>query len=111
MSKWYGVVGFADNVEVEPGFYEDTIIEKPYYGDVTSSRWKRQSSGDINDNIAISNQISIVADPYAVKHCSKMVYATYMDTKWKITDVEPQYPRLILSIGGVWNGNTSTVTE
>ena len=111
MSKWYGVVGFADNVEVEPGFYEDTIIEKPYYGDVTSNRWKRQSSGDINDNITISNQISIVADPYAVKHCSKMVYVTYMDTKWKITDVEPQYPRLILSIGGVWNGNTPTVTE
>lgn len=111
MSKWYGVVGFADNVEVEPGFYEDTIIEKPYYGDVTSNRWKRQSSGDINDNITISNQISIVADPYAVKHCSKMVYVTYMDTKWKVTDVEPQYPRLILSIGGVWNGNTPTVTE
>lgn len=105
MAKWCGEIGFTYTGEVEPGVWVDNeIIERTYYGDITSNRWKRQNSGEVNDDINISNQISIVADPYARDHCSSMTYIEFMNEKWKITDVEVQYPRLILSIGGVWNG-------
>lgn len=105
MAKWCGKIGFTYTGEVEPGVWVDNeIIERTYYGDVTSNRWKRQNSGEVNDDINISNQISIVADPYARDHCSSMTYVEFMNEKWKVTDVEVQYPRLILSIGGVWNG-------
>lgn len=104
MAKWYGIIGFADNVEVEPGLWEDSIVEKSYYGDLIRNTRKLQNSGEINDNISISNQISILADPYANENFFKMRYAKFMGAEWKITDVEVQYPRLILSLGGVWNG-------
>ena len=111
MAKWYGVIGYADNVEVEPGVWEDTIVEKPYYGDLIRNIRKLQSSGEINDDINLSNEISIVADPYANKNFYKMRYAEFKGAKWKVTDVEVQYPRLILSLGGLWNGNQTGITE
>lgn len=104
MAKWYGNIGFAGTSEVEPGIWAEGITERPYYGDVVSNRWKRQSSGEVNDDIKISNSISIVADPYAVSHCSTIAYVEFSGAKWKVTDIEVQYPRLILTIGGVWNG-------
>ena len=105
MSKWYGQVGFAESSEYEAGAWENTIIEREYYGDVVTTRWKHENSGNPVDNINLSNQISIVSDPYATEHCSSIVYVTYMGTKWKVSDVEIQFPRLLLTIGGVYNGN------
>lgn len=107
MSKWFGKIGYAVTGETEPGVWEDTIIEKDYYGDLISDRRKRQSSGNVNDNINLANVISIIADPFAIENCSHMAYAEIMGAKWKITDVEVQYPKLILTIGGVYNGNTA----
>lgn len=104
MGKWFGKIGYADMKEVEPGIYEPTITEVSYRGDVLSSRWKRQTSGDVNDDINVANVISIVADPFAFKNCSKMVYIEYLDAKWKISDVEVQSPRLMIIMGGVYNG-------
>ena len=103
MNKWYGNIGFAETVETEPGLWEPRVIERPYFGDIMENRWKRQPTENVNDDINLSNKISIVADPYAMNHCSTMVYAEYMGAKWKISDVEVQYPRLILNMGGVWN--------
>lgn len=105
MAKWYGAIGFADSVEEEPGIHNDVIVERSYFGDMTRINRSLQSSGGINDDINISNQISIVADPYAVQNIYKMRYVEYMSVKWKITNVEVQHPRLILSIGGIWNEN------
>lgn len=104
MAKWYGKIGYSETVETEPGIWEEQITERNYYGDVTSNRWKRQNSGEVNDNINLANVISIVADPYANMNCSKMIYVEYMGAKWKISDVEVQYPRLILTVGGVYSG-------
>ena len=105
MAKWYGKIGYADNVEVEPGVWEDSIVEHSYYGDLNRNTRSLQNSGGINDNINLSNEISIVADPYASENFYKIRYVEFAGTKWKITNVEVKYPRLILSIGGVWNGN------
>ena len=105
MAKWYGKVGYAVNAETEPGIWEEQITEIPYYGDVKNDRFKRQqSSNQVNDNIVISNVISIVADPFAYQNCSNIAYAEYLGTKWKVTDIDPQFPRLLLTLGGVYNG-------
>lgn len=104
MAKWFGKIGFALTEETEPGLYEPKIVEQSYYGDITSDMRRRQNSGGVNDDINLSNNISIVADPFAVQNCSYMAYAEVMGNKWKITDINVQYPRLILTIGGVYNG-------
>lgn len=107
MSKWFDKIGYAVTGETEPGVWEDTIVVRDYYGDLTSDRRKRQSSGNVNDDINLANVISIIADPFAIENCSHMAYAEIMGAKWKITEVEVQYPRLILTIGGVYNENTA----
>lgn len=104
MAKYYGNIGFTETVETEPGIWEEQIKEYPYYGDLVSNTSRHQSSGGVNDDINISNNISIVADPYANENFHHMQYAEYMGTKWKITNVEVKYPRLILTVGGVFNG-------
>lgn len=104
MAKWYGKIGYAITEETEPGLWEPKIIERTYYGDMISDVRKRQNSGEVNDNINLSNVISIVADPFVIQNCSLMAYVEIMGAKWKITDVDIQYPRLTLTIGGVYNG-------
>ena len=108
MSKWYGKVGYADDVETEPGLWEHQIIEKDYYGDLIRTRWMQQTPSDgINDNVRIATSIRMIAtDPYAMSHFSKMIYAEVSGVKWKIIDVLPEYPGLTLTLGGVWNGET-----
>ena len=103
MGKWFGKIGYAENKRVKPGVYEESIIEKEYYGDVGRNARRLESSGNVNDNINIANEISIVADPYARDNIYAMRYIEFMGAKWKITNVEVQYPRLILTVGGVYN--------
>ena len=103
MAKWYGKIGYAETVETEPGLWEEQITEREYYGDTIRNKRRLQSSGGVNDNVNIANEISIVADPYANQNIYAMRYAEFMGTKWKITSVEVQYPRLILEIGGLWS--------
>lgn len=103
MSKWFGKVGYAITEETEPGIWEEVIVEREYFGDVTSNRFLRQTTDKVNDNINISNVISIVADPFAYNNCSNMAYIEYMNEKWKVSNIEVQRPRLILTIGGVYN--------
>ena len=103
MAKFYGEIGYANIVETEPGVWEEKITKRNYYGDVIRNTRSLQTSDNVNDNINISNEISIVADPYANENFHSMRYVYFMGAKWKITSVEVKYPRLILSIGGLYN--------
>ena len=103
MAKFYGSIGYAELVEVNPGIWEEKITERKYYGDLIRNTRRLQTSDKLNDDINISNEISIVADPYANKNFHSMRYVEFMGAKWKINNVEVLYPRLILTIGGVYN--------
>ena len=107
MAKFYGTIGFSEQVEEAPGVWIDKITVQSYYGDLIRNTRKLQSRDQLNDNIDIANDISIIADPYAVENFHKMRYVEFMGTKWKVTSVEVQYPRLILTVGGVWNGESA----
>lgn len=104
MSKWFGNIGYATTAQTEPGVWEKVIEEKGYYGDIINNRFLHQNSGEVNDDITLSNVVSIIADPFAYKNCANMAYVSIMGVKWKITNVEIQHPRLILTVGGVYNG-------
>ena len=106
MSKWFGKIGYAITGETEPGVWEDTILSSDYYGDLISDKYMRQLSGNVNDDINLTSVISIIADPFAYENCSHMAYAEIMGARWKITDIDIKPPRLNLTIGGVYNGNT-----
>lgn len=111
MAKFYGNIGFAELKETAPGLWEEQITERPYYGDLTRNLRRLQSAAKVNDDVNISNEISIVADPFANENFHAMRYVEFMGAKWKIETVEVQYPRLILSIGGLYNDGQSGSPE
>ena len=104
MAKFYGAVGFVESVETRPGVWMEEVTERKYAGELIKNTRRLQNSGQVNDNVDIANQVSIVADPFAYSNFHSMRYVTYMGTNWKITSIEVQYPRLILTIGGLYNG-------
>ena len=104
MAKWFGKIGFAETKETTPGVWEEQITEREYFGDLTRNTRRLQSSENLNDNITVDNEISIVADPFANQNFHAMRYVEFMGTKWKVSTVEVQYPRLLLSWGDIYNG-------
>lgn len=105
MAKFYGEVGYAETVETAPGVFEaNHIVKRMYYGDVirNARRWDRGEGA--NDDLNVNNTISIVADAYAYNHFFAIRYIFWMGARWKVTNVEVQQPRLLLTIGGVYNG-------
>ena len=106
MAKFRGEIGFGESTENPPGsgIWMDTITVKTYSGDVFRSMRKTQEGEQLNDDLSISNSVSIVADAFANDNLFAIRYVIWMGTKWKVTDVEVKRPRLILELGGVYNG-------
>jgi hypothetical protein len=103
MAKFFGKIGYAETEQTSPGVWEEKITEREYFGDLTRNTRRLQSSGNLNDNIVVANEISIVADPFANQNFHAMRYVEFMGTKWKISNIEVQYPRLILTLGDQYN--------
>lgn len=112
MAKFYGAVGFAEsNVETAPGVFRDVVVEHPYYGDIVRNTRQLREDEKVNDDLSTTNSISIVADPYARDHFFAIRFVEWAGTVWKVSNVDASTPpRLILELGGVWNGGRATVT-
>jgi hypothetical protein len=105
MGRWYGTIGYAESKETAPGVHTEVITERKYYGEIRRNNRNLQTANQVNDNVNISNEISIIADPYAFLNFHAIRYVEFMGTKWKISTVDAStYPRLILTVGGVYNG-------
>lgn len=102
--KWAGKIGFAETVDTEPSVYEEGITERKYYGDVLEWNRRMDTGSGVNPDITMQNRLSVLGDPYASSSLYKMRYAEYLGQKWEVTGVQVQYPRLILTLGGLWNG-------
>ena len=92
MAKFYGAIGYAVTKDTTPGVWGEQITERMYFGDLIRNTRKLQSADQLNDDINV----------YSMK------YVEFMGAKWKISNVEVQYPRLILTIGGVYNEQKTT---
>lgn len=103
MAKFYGNIGYGVSGEIRPGVWDEIITEKPYYGDVNKLSRRLRTDDKVVDDINIANEISILADPFAYENFSTIKYVEYMGAKWKVTNVEVKFPRLILVTGGLYN--------
>lgn len=102
--KFFGTVGYVETLELRPNIYEPVTTERQYYGDVLRNTKRTEASQWLNDDITVNNLISIVADEYAYGHFFAIKYVVWQNSKWKVTNVEVSRPRLILTLGGVYNG-------
>ena len=103
MAKFYGNVGYVITGESSPGVWGEQVKERPYYGDVIKNNKRWSQTENLNDDITLNNQISILADAFAFEHFFAMKFVRWMGASWTVTNVEVQRPRLILTIGGVYN--------
>lgn len=111
MARFYGEVGYGETVEKAAGVWEDNVVEHSYYGDVVRNTKRTREGESVNDDFTIGHSISIVVDAYASEHFSAIRYVKWAGTRWKVTEVEVQSPRLLLRLGGVYNGPTPTAPE
>lgn len=102
--RFYGKVGYAPTTVDQYGVARAAVTERSYFGDVLtlSTRW--QNTENRNDDISVSHRISILADPYAFQNFPYIRYVTWMGTRWEVNTATVEYPRIILSLGGVYNG-------
>jgi hypothetical protein len=102
--RFYGKVGYGTTVEAAPGVWKDQITEVSYFGDVIRNSRLLREGDRVNDDLSVSNSISIVADAYANEHFFAIRYVEWAGALWVVTEVEVQSPRLLLRLGGVYNG-------
>lgn len=107
MAKFFGPVGYTTTSETTPGVWAETAIERNYAGDILRDTIQRQETDKVNRDLDVTNRISIVADPFAYEHVSAIRYVKWMGAVWNVNSIEIRRPRLILSLGGVYNGPTS----
>lgn len=108
MTRFYGVIGYGETVETPPGsgVWKDQITEYSYFGDVLENTRRLQEGEYLNDDLSVSNEISVVADSYLNKHFHTIRYVEWAGARWRVSTVSVQSPRLILRLGGVYNGPT-----
>jgi hypothetical protein len=104
MAKFYGEIGYGESVEERPGVWKEHIAEYTYYGDVFTNSRNLEAGTSVNDDISVGNSISIVADAYAREHMFAMRYIKWQGVLWKVVTVTEERPRLLLRLGGVYNG-------
>lgn len=103
MAKFFGKVGYRVMRETKPGVFQEGIEERDYYGDLTRRSMRADATEVLNDDLNVANDISIVADAFAYEHFHDIRYVVMGGGKWKVRTVTVSRPRLMLSIGGVYN--------
>lgn len=106
MPKFHGAIGFVRTIEKpeNSGVWVPLIEEREYAGNINNFYHKWDATNNVNDNVNISSQISIIADPYFYKNIGYVRYVVFMGQKWKVSNIEPAFPRLIIDLGGLYNG-------
>lgn len=123
MAKFCGMIGYGEMVDrglnwpwdpfnfdrdnasqVDTGIHEEAIVERKSVGDILQNQHRWQSREELHDDLVVSNRISIVADAYARDHFFNIRYVTWRGVRWKVSHVEVQHPRLILTLGEVYHG-------
>ncbi len=104
MAKYAGLVCYVTQEEKVPGVW--TPLENPVLmkGDIIRQSSNYQDNGKINSDISLNHRVSLVGDAYAFDNYYNIKWIMLDGRKWEVTSVEIQRPRIIVSIGGLWNG-------
>lgn len=106
--KFYGKIGFVNTIEEDPvnhpGVFTERTVVRPYYGDISRANKRWSTGSSINDNIEFDNELSVLVDPFAINEFHSIRFVEWMGAKWKVSNVSLQFPRMTLSLGGVYNG-------
>ncbi len=104
MAKFYGNIGFTVQEETAPDIWEPIEKVVPYKGDLRRNQRRWTNGESVNEDLEVSNEISIIADDFIMENLGAVKWAEVMGSKWKVNSVTIDYPRITLTLGGVYNG-------
>lgn len=104
MAKYYGPLGFSVQEETRPGVFKERIVEHSVFGDMEKTRNQTENGGTVNDTIVFNGTLSFIADPFASENYANVKYVTYLNKKWAVKSIDVLPPRIVLNLGGVYNG-------
>lgn len=108
MARYYGAIGYGHEVEIRPGVIDEVITERQCMGDVIADGVKIGGDEKITPDVNLSNSFSVVLDPYALENIGAMRYIVWHGGRWTVSDIKVQHPRLIIRVGGLYNGPVPT---
>lgn len=108
MTRFNGLVGYSlADIEVRPGVWEPNIIERVYGGEVkTPARQASEVDTTTNKSVSVSAVIEIVADEFAINNFMAIKYIKWLGKNWDVDSISIRHPRLVLRLGGIYNGAT-----
>jgi len=113
--KFHGVVGVATGDQIEKpansGIFVDEIEERVATGEQIRDTRQIANPDKVNFDMTLSTTISVMADVFADVDFLAFRYCERAGVKWVIVNVEPARPRLLLTLGGVYNGPTPEPTD
>lgn len=107
--KWSGKIGFYVDEEVikdgiGTGIWKPQIVERSYTGNIVRDYRSQENTNDkVNEDVTISNNISVILDRYLDSHICDIKYITFKGVKWKVKGFTINHPRIDISIGGIYN--------
>lgn len=104
MAKFYGAIGFVLMRETLPDVWESVETPKMYAGDLIRNQRRWTNGESVNEDLDISNEVSILLDDFIQKNLGAIKWVEAMGQKWKVNSVSIEYPRVRLTLGGVYNG-------
>lgn len=106
--RFFDKVGYGIPTDLGDGVWSDSITERTYYGDVLDVTRSNEPSDKVNDDIRLQNRVSIVADAFAFENFAYIKYVSWMGSLWTVNSVTVERPRLLLSLGGAYDGKRPT---
>lgn len=100
--KWAGEIAYSMQVETEKHVWDEQVVKKPAMGDLIEFSKNNDQSNNINVDFSLSNQLSVVMDPFIQNNFQNILYVTINGGKWTVSSAKIRYPRIILSFGKLY---------
>lgn len=105
MAKYAGLVGYVSLVESPPGVWNQVSNPKRMRGDIIRQSSSNQNGDKVNSDITLNHRVSLIGDAYSLGNYSDIKWIEIDGKKWEVNSIEIQRPRIIVTLGGVWNGD------
>lgn len=105
MAKFAGLVTYVVTKETVPGVWAEVAESVTMRGDIIRKGAVVQNGDKVNDDVVLNHRVSLVADDYALGNYQDIKRIQIDGREWNINNIEVQRPRIIVTVGGLWNGN------
>lgn len=103
MARYSGLVGYVTQEETVPGVWSPVENPRTMKGEIIRQSSTNPDHGKINSDISLNHRVSLWGDAYAFDSYYAIKWIQIDGRKWEVTSVEIKRPRIIVTVGGLWN--------